>query len=439
MPKRRFQNPVNESWEEDSETVIYGDDLLEEVSHAEAVRAAMRRPSVPPAPLPATRRPRLSSRKDTQRRAPHRQEMPTPVMTIQPGPAAFRPESRPPPFSNEEALSALSIPRPPRVPQNIGAPSPADRTPPERRATSRSPAAVRSEQSNLDTLRPYVGTLTPASHAHRQQPFLFDVSHFSTKHIAAWGLGLVVVLFAVMAFDREPQVNATQSQEIPACNLIMLDGDAIEPIKQPSLVERVRAFDQEALDELKSREPMSLSTEEVEALAMGLEQRARENTAQIVGDMAKKPQLTAADEAIFLRHAGSLQAYREAFFQMAQNESWQGPDLIYAAMRRYKSQQEISDFAHALLVTHRIYKYASPALRVVIDAETLTECEDIRDLVERAHEDSDKRAVSHLVKFAKKTGCGAGGKEDCYPCLRENTHALTDALRAAQGRMPPAF
>src|SRR5690606_14757019 len=199
-----------------------------------------------------------------------------------------------------------------------------------------------------------------------------------TKRVATWGLGLMVVLLAVMAFDSEPQVNAAQSQEAPACTPIVLDGDSIEPIQEPSLVERVRAFDQEALDELKSREPMSLSTEEVEALAMGLEQRARDNTTQIVGAMAKKPRLTAADEAVFLRHAGSLQTYREALTEMAQNESWQGPDLIYAAMRRYKSQKDISDFAQALLLTHRIYKYASFALTVVIDADTLTECEDIR-------------------------------------------------------------
>src|SRR5690606_12120301 len=133
------------------------------------------------------------------------------------------------------------------------------------------------------------------------------------------------------------------------------------------------------------------------------------------------------------------QSYREALTEMAQNESWQGPDLIYAAMRRYQSQKDISDFAHALLLTHRIYKYASLALTVVIDAETLTECEDIRDLIERAQEDGDNRAVPHLAKFAKRTGCGAGGKEDCYPCLREDPHALADAIRAAQGRRPPAF
>src|SRR5690606_6388991 len=103
VQKRRFQNPMNEAWEQDSETVIHGDDLLEEVNHAEAVRATMRRPSVRPAPLHA---PRLSSPPAAQRRTPHRREMPTPVMIIQPGPAAFRPESLPPPFPDEEALSA---------------------------------------------------------------------------------------------------------------------------------------------------------------------------------------------------------------------------------------------------------------------------------------------------------------------------------------------
>jgi len=260
-------------------------------------------------------------------------------------------------------------------------------------------------------------------------------------------LGLLAVLFAVLAMDRGPRVSSVQAQEAVACTPIVLDGDAIEPVSEsvtaslptatPS-IDHTHAYDPEALAELKRREPMSLSAEEVEALSIFLEQRARANTEKVIGAIANKPRLTAADEATFLNHASNPQTYREALSQMAQHESWQGPDLIYAAMKRNRSNKEISDFALALLLTHRTYKYASPALTVVIDAETLTECEDIRSLVERTRDEGDNRAVSHLAKFAKRTGCGADGKSDCYPCLREDD-AFRDALRAAQGRMPPAF
>jgi hypothetical protein len=213
--------------------------------------------------------------------------------------------------------------------------------------------------------------------------------------------------------------------------------------KEGLLLQRARAGDRAAIVELSSREPTSLSLEEVQALAVGEEKVAREKTTQEVLKIAQKRRLEADDRSAFLRHVGNPRTYREALLAMAENRSWQGPDLIYLAMRRYRSQKHVVEFARSLLLTPRIYKYASPALTVVIDAESMSaeptssgECFHVRQLADRAFEDGDSRAVLHMARFASTTGCGTDDSEDCYPCLRDDS-ALVDALRAAKTRQPP--
>lgn len=279
---------------------------------------------------------------------------------------------------------------------------------------------------------------------------------------ATWALGIGFVALLVMAIRSPASVSVSAAPPTP----IVVDADAIQPViegapekattanrdirdesdkknQDSPLLLRARSGQRAAIAELNSREPTSLSLEEVQALAIGEEKIARENTARQVLKLARKRRLDADDRAAFLRQVGNPRTYREALLAMAENRSWHGPDLIYLAMRRYRSQEHVADFARSLLLTPRIYKYASPALTVVIDAESMTgepgstsECLHVRQLVDRALEEGDSRAVLHMARFAKTTGCGEDNAEDCYPCLREDS-ALVDALRAAKTRSPP--
>ena len=232
-----------------------------------------------------------------------------------------------------------------------------------------------------------------------------------------------------LGFVAEPEVAVARAPQV-------LDADAIRPVSAASLVERAESGDPDALSELKQREETSLSPEEVVALSMGKEARAQQEAKKAVTEIAKKRDLSARDEAVFFKHAGDQRTFRQALVAMSQNETQAGPDLIYQAMRRFRHQQDIAEFARSLLLTQPVYKYASPALTVVIDAESLSECKDVRQLVDRARDDGDARAVRHMAKFAETTGCGVHGNEDCYPCLRQD-RALVDALRAAQDRPAP--
>lgn len=217
---------------------------------------------------------------------------------------------------------------------------------------------------------------------------------------------------------------------------VVLDADALGPVPQPSLIELAARGEPEALTEIKNKEPSSREPVEVAALFDGEEARSREKASKAVLALAKKRSFTPEDEAEFFRHVGDARTFREALVAMATNESEAGPDLIYSTARRFRLQRDVHDFAMALLMTPSVSQYASPALSVIIDAETTTSCRDAKKLVDRVYEDGDVRAVRHMAKFAETVGCGKMGNEDCYPCLRDD-RALVDALRAAHARSAP--
>lgn len=301
-----------------------------------------------------------------------------------------------------------------------------------------------------------------------------DATTGATKHItlrtASWTIGFGFVGLLLVALSAPPTAAVGAAPPVP----LMVDADAItgmddeveevkpgeeapssapnqkdsqaekdEEAARKRVIERALAGDRTAVTALGQREPTSLSLAEVKALAEGEEKLVRAKTTQTILKIAEKRRLTSDDVSKFLRHVGNPRTYREALLAMAENRSWQGPDLIYLAMRRYRSQPHIVDFARSLLLTPRIYKYASPALTVVIDAESMaaeptssSECFHVRQLVDRVYEDGDSRAVQHMARFASTTGCGENDLEDCYPCLRDDS-ALVDALRSAKTRRPP--
>lgn len=302
---------------------------------------------------------------------------------------------------------------------------------------SSSPPSARPD-SGLDTLRPYVGS-RPQIHVAgetRSRRTGRPVSRLYVVRGFTWGIALASVLFSAGVIHYR---STASSPETPlGRSLRVLDADALGKPKARvrSVAERAAEGDKEALSRLRKKPASARTPEEVAALALGDEVHERAHAKAAVEALAKQRSFTEADKAEFFRHAGNQRTFREALVAMSANESEVGPDLIYEVTRRHRHQKDIASFARALLFTPPVYKYASPALTVIIDAETLTECSDVRGLVERVFENGDARSVRHMAKFAKTTGCGEHGIQDCYRCLRGD-RALVDALRAAQDRRHP--
>lgn len=64
---------------------------------------------------------------------------------------------------------------------------------------------------------------------------------------------------------------------------------------------------------------------------------------------------------------------------------------------------------------------ASEATIILIDLRAAARCEDKRGLFRRAATQGDARTLSYLQQLQNPTGCGPGGQNDCWPCLRKGT------------------
>lgn len=74
---------------------------------------------------------------------------------------------------------------------------------------------------------------------------------------------------------------------------------------------------------------------------------------------------------------------------------------------------------------------ASPAARIALDLRNAKRCEAKRDLLPRAVQEGDRRALVQLTPLVQTQGCGFLGLQDCWSCLRK-TPALQDAIRALE-------
>jgi serine/threonine protein kinase len=114
-----------------------------------------------------------------------------------------------------------------------------------------------------------------------------------------------------------------------------------------------------------------------------------------------------------------------------------GLELLYdlwLGTRDDDSKAMIAEMAHKKM--RILSRRAFPATRIAIDLEFAKGCDKIHKLLPRALKYGDQRSVERLSEFSETTGCGPGGKEDCYPCLRQDD-LLAEALAKAEKRAVP--
>ena len=117
-----------------------------------------------------------------------------------------------------------------------------------------------------------------------------------------------------------------------------------------------------------------------------------------------------------------------------------GPDLLYEFGNDKKTPPELAKLADQLLSNKDVRPKASPALALALDLRDATTCEVRRPLLEKAPDIGDRRMLTLVVSYIKKTGCGNNGRQDCNPCLRDdNSKILRTALAKVQGRKPPSY
>lgn len=129
--------------------------------------------------------------------------------------------------------------------------------------------------------------------------------------------------------------------------------------------------------------------------------------------------------------------------------TWPGPDacdLVHAVWRRHRST--IVGLLARDLLRGAMRDRASPALRVAIDLEELTEeppaegararrrCERALATLAVAVDVGDRRLAPQLEALDDRRSCGGDAQADCFPCLRDDG-ALARARDTAKKREPP--
>ncbi len=76
---------------------------------------------------------------------------------------------------------------------------------------------------------------------------------------------------------------------------------------------------------------------------------------------------------------------------------------------------------------------ASPETLLLLDLRAATRCEQKKALLPRAGQQGGARVLQYLRGLQSPVGCGAGGKSDCWPCLRKGP-ALQSAASAIEQR-----
>ncbi|HEY5960297.1 MAG TPA: serine/threonine-protein kinase [Polyangiaceae bacterium] len=114
-----------------------------------------------------------------------------------------------------------------------------------------------------------------------------------------------------------------------------------------------------------------------------------------------------------------------------------GVDLIWELWQEQRIDPARKEQAEKLAKKLVILSHsASPALRIAIDLTFTTSCEKLLAVLGRAASDADQRSIARLQTLSRKDGCGEGGRDDCYPCLRVNDLLTKASARAAATKAP---
>lgn len=207
------------------------------------------------------------------------------------------------------------------------------------------------------------------------------------------------------------------------------------------LIERAASGEAAALAALEQKKPRDLKTEEALALASGrvaasvsAAHKLRERLASDPG-LAKDPHVVQE----LLKFAQTPETTREALSAMAALPGPIAADLLYEVWTGTAERSGATELAQALLLGRDVRQRASPALAVALDLREAEACEDSAKILERAEQAGDKRSFAPLSRLLRRTGCGPGKKQDCYPCMRDKDELLRKALAAVKLRREPDF
>lgn len=243
---------------------------------------------------------------------------------------------------------------------------------------------------------------------------------------------IMVTLFAVRA--RRSRTDAAIAAQTPPPRPASSGMDVRSPR------ERARIGDPNAMAAIEARPVAERSIEDAKALAEGRIARRIGDVEALAKRCAETPDLL-KDPKI----SGQWMSYvrddalaTEALAALASVPSSTAADVLYAAWVGTDGRTAATQLAKDLLYTDAVRARATPALSALLDMRAATECEKMKEVLPRAREVADKRALRILGKLPTQRNCGPSKHDLCYPCL-QGSDLVAKTVRAVRVRPAPKF
>jgi hypothetical protein len=131
------------------------------------------------------------------------------------------------------------------------------------------------------------------------------------------------------------------------------------------------------------------------------------------------------------RHEASASA---AFRLLSGPMGARGAEILYDLAAHPKTPNDVRLRANEWLATERFESVAPPPLSIAGRLRAARGCSEKKALLDAAATTGDRRALEYLKTLAVPAGCGRRGRDDCYPCLRDDG-ALAGAIAKLEQRV----
>jgi serine/threonine-protein kinase len=232
--------------------------------------------------------------------------------------------------------------------------------------------------------------------------------------LAVFVVVLLVLVVVLLASGSEEPAEATparaSSAAAPVASAPAVASDSSSDEASQKAIARAET-------ELKAGNWAGVTVAIKEALSSSPLVKQNDRVATMLGDAA--------------RHEASSSS---AFALLSGSMGGKGAEVLYELAASPKTPSDVRTKAEALIVSDAFERVASPALAIAAKLRTTRGCREKKSLFGAAEKSGDRRALEYLRSISVKGGCGRRGRDDCYPCLRED-EKLGETIAKLEARL----
>ncbi len=283
----------------------------------------------------------------------------------------------------------------------------------------------------------------PIGHAFRGIPGLAILLGAALALLGVLGL-LVALIVNALGSDGEA-ASTLQARQTPSA--ASLPSSTRPASAKPRKAAQQKSTEEVALEQAKSKGLEALTALAKERpndgavlLALAQAQVGAKQYAQAVGTVSKAlevdPKLNSSEKisSLLFTTAQSKSGRQETFQLLEGPMGSRGADIVYDISIDERIKASVRRRAEKYLKSREFDRASSPALNIAVALRYASQCEQKHALLLRAKNVGDVRSLTYLEAFKQRSGCGSGGKQDCYPCLRKDSR-LQDAIAAIKARV----